>query len=74
MGKPFWVENIGEAWRWMCMWVQGTGAALMGAFLVLSEQDRTAIFSIFNLTAEQGVSITALTVFLSGMVARVKKQ
>lgn len=71
---PFWVEDIGEAWRWLCMWVQGTGAALMTAFLILDTEQKNALFALFELSPEQGITITALITFISGMLARVKNQ
>lgn len=71
---PFWVEDVRQAWRWFSMWVQGTGAAAMGAFLVLDESQRTALFLVVGLAPEEGVAWTAFITFLAGMLARVKKQ
>lgn len=72
--QPFWVDNVREAWRWFSMWVQGTGAAAMAAFLAMDETQRTALFSLLGVTPEQGVAWAALATFLAGMLARVKRQ
>lgn len=72
--KPFWVEDVRDAWRWFSMWVQGTGLALMGALLALDDVQRAALFELFGLSADRGVAVTALVAFASGMLARVKNQ
>jgi hypothetical protein len=72
--KPFWVEDIAEAWTWLSMWVQGLGMAAMGAFLALTEEQRSAVFEVFGLSPTTGVAATAALTFVAGMLARVKNQ
>lgn len=72
--RPFWVDDVQDAWRWFSMWVQGTGAAAMAAFLALDDAQRQALFQILGLTPDQGVAAVAFVMFLSGMLARVKRQ
>ena len=72
--KPFWVEDIKQAWRWFSMWVQGTGAAAMTAFIVMPEEQRVSLFDSVGIAPGHGVAIVALFTFLTGMLARVKKQ
>lgn len=72
--RPFWVEDIREAWTWLSMWVQGAGAAAMAAFLVLDDAQKQALFALVGMTPEQGVAATALLTFVAGMLARVKNQ
>lgn len=74
MKKSFWVDDVREAWTWFSMWVSGFGAAAMGAFLVLDETQKVALFGVLGLTPAQGVAWTAFITFLSGMLARVKNQ
>lgn len=71
---PFFVEDAAQAWAWWSMRVQALGFAAMGAFLVMSSEERAAFFSLFGIGAERGVALTAAITFLSGMFARVKRQ
>lgn len=72
--KPFWVDDVKHAYRWFSVQVQLFGMAITGAFLVLDEQQRNALFSIVGVTPEQGVAVTAFITFLTGILARAKKQ
>jgi hypothetical protein len=72
--KPFWVDDVAHAYRWFSVQVQLFGVAVTGAFLMLDEQQRNALFGIVGVTPEQGVAVTAFITFLTGILARVKKQ
>lgn len=72
--KPFWVEDVKEAWKWLSMWVSGLGATAAGAFLMLDDAQRAALFALIGVSPEQGVAMAALLTFLANMLARVKNQ
>ena len=72
--KPFWVEDAREAWTWLSMWVSGIGAAAMGAFIMLDDAQKQALFEAVGLSPSQGVAATAFVTFLANMFARVKNQ
>lgn len=68
------IDNYKQAYRFAVIWVQGLGASAMGAWMLLTDEQRAALLALFGVQPDQLVAITALLVFLAGMGARVVKQ
>jgi hypothetical protein len=68
------IDNWPRAWRFLVVQVQIFGAAAMGAWLVMSEENKESLMDLFGLPSDKAVAVTALVVFLAGIFARVKLQ
>jgi hypothetical protein len=68
------IEGWHKAWRFLVVQVQIIGAAAMGAWLVMSEENKGLLMDLFGLPSDKAVAVTALVVFLAGIFARVKLQ
>lgn len=68
------IDDIKNAWRFAVMWVQAFGASLIGAWLLLPEEQRQAVLAEFGITPERLMAYTALSVIAATAFARVVKQ
>lgn len=68
------IDNWKSAWRFLVVQVQILGMAAMASWLIMSEEQKAALLNLFGLPPDTVVAVTALMVFATGIVARVKLQ
>ena len=68
------ISDVNQAWRFAVMWVQGIGASVMGAWMLIDDAQRAALLDLVGIPADRLLAITALVVFIGGMGARIVKQ
>ncbi len=68
------IENAKDWWKFWSMRLLALWSAAIGAWPMLTEEQRASILSLFGVTTEQLAGIAALVMFLSVAGARVVKQ
>lgn len=72
--KITFIDDIKKAWRFAVMWVQGFGVSLMGTWLMLTDEQKTAVLELFGITADRLLAFTAISIMVGTALARVVKQ
>ena len=68
------IENAKDWWKFWSMRLLAMWSAAIGAWPLLTEEQRAGILSLVGVTPEQMAGIAALVMFLSVAGARVVKQ
>lgn len=68
------IENAKDWWKFWSMRLLAMWSAAIGAWPMLTDEQRAGILSLVGVTPEQMAGIAALVMFLSVAGARVVKQ